>query len=375
MGGPFGKAGAGVFELDSTPYFSGFYSPVAVEGGTLRLNYAVTPEGLAGLPVSVSSGATLDLAGPVSQLSNAVNISNSGILLASSSAAQTVGTVVGGTAAAPAGATVVNPGSSLTASQIVQNSLSIQGNGMVSLAPSGSGSTTNPTGPNNTNFSSTLSSLLIAGTSNAWTGTLDIGNNGLVIAYGSGSDPYATILDMIRSGYANGQWTGTGIVSSLAKAAVNWTSPLNIGLQDFVPGQNGNPSSILFEGQMITTSAVLVRLTYMDDLILAGDMNQANATTDALVFAANYGTGTTWTVGDLNHDGVIDTDDALIFAANYVVGLPSLDGTTGSATVLGSPAAAVPEPSSLVLAGLGLLMLLPCRRRCRSAIVIAARGL
>ncbi len=159
-----------------------------------------------------------------------------------------------------------------------------------------------------------------------------------MIQYGSGTDPYTTVVNMIKSGYANGHWTGTGITSSLARAAVVLGSPtpaLNIGLLDFVPNTGLFGSSISFEGQTISTSAILVRLTYMDDLVLAGDMAQANATSDALFFAANYGSGTTWHVGDITHDGVIDTNDALLFAANYVVGLPSLDGTTGNAATLG----------------------------------------
>ncbi len=112
------------------------------------------------------------------------------------------------------------------------------------------------------------------------------------------------------------------------------------------------------DGIVKPSQAVLVRLTYMDDLVVSGDMAQANATSDALFFAANYGSGTTWTVGDITHDGVIDTNDALLFAANYVVGLPSLDGTTGNAVVLGGNFAgggAVPEPASVLLASLGVL--------------------
>ena len=80
---------------------------------------------------------------------------------------------------------MVNANSSLTAYQIRQNSLTIGSGATVTLAASGSGSTTNPAGPNNINFSSSVTSLSIAGTLNAWTGTLDIGNNGLVIAYGT----------------------------------------------------------------------------------------------------------------------------------------------------------------------------------------------
>ncbi len=260
------------------------------------------------------------------------------------------------------GATTVNSGS-LTAYQIRQNSLTISGTSKVVLSPSGSGSNSTPAAPNNINFSSNVAALSIGGTTGAWTGTLDIGNNGLVIQYGAGADPVAMITNMIHSGYANGNWTGTGITSSLARAAVLLGSPtpaLNIGLIDFVPNGPGFGSSLSFEGQTITTSAVLVRLTYMDDLVLSGDMAQANATSDALFFAANYGSGTTWHVGDITHDGVIDTNDALLFAANYVVGLPSLDGTTGNAALSGGNPTAVPEPSSLVLLAIGAAAL--CRR-------------
>ena len=267
-----------------------------------------------------------------------------------------VGTVTG------SGNVVVNNTASLMAYQFRQNSLTINGNGKVTLSPSGSGSTINPGNPNNINFSSSLTSLSIAGATNAWTGTLDIGNNGLVVAYGSGADPYATIDNQIESGYNGGVWGGTGITSSLAAAAIHAANPLNIGLVDFTPGLHGDATFIVFEGQTITTNAVLVRLTYMDDLVLAGDMSQNNATSDALLFAANFGAGTTWSVGDITHDGVIDSNDALLFAANFAVGLPSLDGTTGNAATIDGSTAAVPEPATLLLAALGMLTLGPVAR-------------
>ncbi len=326
-------------------------------GGTSRWVYSGATSTYSG-GTSIASGATLQLAGSVSTMSQAMNIANSGSLVVASSTNQKVGTITG-----TGGSVVVNSGS-LTAYQIRQTSLTINGTSTVTLSPSGSGSTTAPAAPNNINFSSNVNSLTIAGTTNAWTGTLDIGNNGLVIQYGGGSDPYATIANMIESGYANGQWTGTGITSSLARAAVVLGSPtpaLNIGIVDFVPNGPGFGSTISFEGQTISTSAVLVRLTYMDDLVLAGNMLQANATSDALFFAANYGSGTTWHVGDVTHDNSINTNDALLFAANYVVGLPSLDGATRNAAAGGGNQAAgsvnggaVPEPSSIVLAALGV---------------------
>ena len=73
---------------------------------------------------------------------------------------------------------------------------------------------------------------------------------------------------------------------------------------------------------------MLLRLTYMDDLNFNGDMTIQHAAGDALVFAANVGTGTTWALGDITHDGISGPSDALLFAANYATGLPSLDGTT-----------------------------------------------
>ncbi len=347
--GTFGKAGAGILEMDGAPTLNA-NSGLSVTGGTLRLKYGSAPTIGGTVSGSVSNGATLELASSVSQLSQMVNIANAGTLLDSSSINQNVGVVTS------TGNTIVNAGGSLTAYEIRQNSLTITGNAKVTLLPSGSGSTTAPAAPNNINFSSDVAALSIGGMTSAWTGTLDIGNNGLVIQYGAGSDPFTTITNMVRSGYANGNWTGTGITSSLARAAALLGSPtpaLNIGIIDFVPNTGTFGSSIVFEGQTISTSAVLLRLTYMDDLVLSGDMAQANATSDALFFAANYGSGTIWHVGDITHDGVIDTNDALLFAANYVVGLPSLDGTTGNAAALGNNAAAVPEPASLLLVMLG----------------------
>ena len=378
-GGTFGKQGSGTLELDSAISLAS-NSALQVGSGLLRMPTAASV-GSNAVTATVSSGATLELVGSASILGKTVNVVNNsqtattgGLYVFGTN--QVLGTITG------SGNTVIgtaaNPGS-LTAYQIVQNSLTIHGtgttaatSGSVTLVPSGSGSTTNPTNPNNINFSSSLTSLSIDNNGGAlltgarvYFGTLDIGNNGLVIAYGSGADPYTSIDDMIRSGFDSAHWDGTGITSSLGRAAANSHTPLNIGLLDFTPGLHGDGTFTVFQGQTITTNAILVGLTYMDDINLFGDMSIQHAASDALLFAANFGVGTTWSVGDLTHDGQIGSPDALLFAANYATGLPSLYGTTGGATTIGGNTAAVPEPASLMLAALGAGSLAVIARRRR----------
>ncbi len=217
--GAFNKVGAGSFVID--PLTLNSNSTINVVAGTLRLTVGSPSTIGTGVTATVASGATLELGGAVSALGNTAGISagNLANVVNNSTAPGTGGLHVTGTANQLAGTitgsgnTVVDSAANLTAYQIRQNSLTINGTGTVALIPSGSGSTTNPAAPNNINDSSNVASLSIGGTMNAWTGTLDIGNNGLVIQYGAGSDPFTTITNMVKSGYANGNWTGAGITS------------------------------------------------------------------------------------------------------------------------------------------------------------------
>jgi hypothetical protein len=92
-----------------------------------------------------------------------------------------------------------------------------------------------------------------------------------------------------------------------------------------------------------------------DDVRPAGDANGDGLVnlSDFLALRANFGTGTDYAQGDFNLDGRVNLSDFLILRRNFGEGTGPLDAW----------AATIPEPGSLALLGLGLLV----RRRTHRA--------
>lgn len=88
------------------------------------------------------------------------------------------------------------------------------------------------------------------------------------------------------------------------------------------------------------------------DIDLDGDVDRR----DAIVFAANVGlaTGSTWTTGDFNADGMTTLADLQILQSNLGMSVPSPSAAS---------TAAVPEPGTLGLAALGLALVVRRRRK------------
>jgi autotransporter-associated beta strand protein len=186
----------------------------------------------------------------------------------------------------------------------------------------------------------------------AYQGTLDLGNNDLIIDY-TASSPFADVSDMVRSGFNFGDWLGKGITSSTA------ANPLSNGNYALGVAENGmltnpfgsqdpnDPNSLnpQFDNQTVDNTTVLVKFTHRVDLDLDGLVTG----NDAAVFNGSFSEGdggATWQTGDVDYDGVYSSNDAAIFNSFYDESLAHL-----------------PEPGALSLLGLAALGVARRRRR------------
>jgi hypothetical protein len=205
----------------------------------------------------------------------------------------------------------------------------------------------------------TLSSLAISGN-----GTLDIGNNHIIINYGGGPDPIASIAAWIADGaYGSGTtvtWGGTGIISGAAASNPNY----GIGYADH--NDAGNPAGL-------SSGQIEIMYTLLGDANLDGKVNGS----DFNLMATNFNQAVTagWDKGDFNYDGKVNGNDFVLLAANFNQFASQSAISSADAAALDAFAAAngislnsVPEPASMGLLAVGAISMLSRRRRksCRS---------
>jgi autotransporter-associated beta strand protein len=304
---------------------------------TIDHDAAATIEVLAGshtisAPISIPAGQTVNKTGP-------------GTLTLSG--AQTHG--AGAVLAANGGVTNLNSDGGAN--------LSVQANARVNFGATqhlaglqiGAGATAQLTAGASKNLATP--SLTIAGTPAAPTGTLDVTNNALVLDYVAGSSPTMDVRQRIIAGRGKtglgATWNGPGITSSTAAAdAVTNPEATSVGYAANIELPLGPYAE--FRGQPVDDTAVLVRYTRTGDANLDGVVNDDDVT----IVGATYAPGVSqpaWGFGDFDYNGFVDDDDVTLLGVFYdPTGMPVL----APVEAIGGGVAAVPEPSTFLLAAL-----------------------
>ncbi len=150
-------------------------------------------------PMSFAGNGAISLAAQT-QLTVSGNVSggpavaNNGMLIFST-AAQTVGAITG------SGGLDVTGGATTTAASVAQNSIEIDAGSKLALTAA------------HTAAKSTANALTIAGTTNAWTGDLDVGASGITLSNATLAEA-ATVANELKEGYSGGTWAGAGGITS-----------------------------------------------------------------------------------------------------------------------------------------------------------------
>ena len=294
----------------------GSSSSITVNSGTLALtNNTVNSANVSGSPTaSVAIGATLQLAGSSNVLSSAVNITTHGSGLTTDGAlsvvgasTQTVGVISGDPVLTSpvttyAGNTTVGDGTNkanLTATQILQSTLTINAGSTVTIAPSGTG-------------------IPADAVATATVATSDVADGAVTTDGDSSSDPFTAIQAAIASGSIS---SAKGEQLENRIAAIERLAAADPGLD----------------------------VSLLEDRVLA-------ALPPSSVWSSN-GTAP-----------LLDSGSGLLAMDSSTIGSTS-DSTLGGAAVFAPSAAfrsspaAVPEPSTMLLAALGAVGLFFAGRR------------
>ncbi len=194
-----------------------------------------------------------------------------------------------------------------------------------------------------------MTSLSITGN-----GTLDIRNDRIIIDYGSGPDPIASIEQWIHNGYYG--LPGPSIISSDV-ATDDAASGFLYGI-GYADGADGVVAGL-------PSGEIEIMFTLLGDGNLDGQVNAEDFT----LFSQSLGETGMWDDGDFNYDGSVNAEDFTLFSHNL-----------GQSAVLADQAgvleandfslANVPEPASaamlLTIIGSGILR----RRRQRKAFTL-----
>ncbi len=324
-------------------------TPQAVTFNNSSKSYVISGSAIAGSGtyLNVTGGGQVTL-NNVNTFTGPTNVSAGTLVIGSN------GQIASGAVSVSAGASLnVQNSIGLAASQTQPPSLALSVGGTVLLQNYGSGS--------QTVFGT--SSLSISGSTDHWTGKIDLANNDLVAYHGSLSQ----ITNQVKSGYAGGTWQGNGITSSAATADTTHLTALGV-IQNTVDGSSTNGTALYstFNGVAVYSNYVLIGYTYYGDANLDGQVDSSDYTLIDGAYLNNQNSSgpklTGWYNGDFNYDGLTNGSDYTLIDNAFNNQGSNLGGGVAAEIAqvtaqLSGPAgtSAVPEPATLSLLGVAAL--------------------
>lgn len=181
------------------------------------------------------------------------------------------------------------------------------------------------------NRSTQKPSVVITSTVSDLSGLLDITNNDLIVHTVSTDD----VRNAVKNWYNNGDKNGSSGIGSTVTTALTTLAVFPNAATD------GSAYYASYDGIALTSSDVIVKYTYVGDTNIDGVVNGldlANA-----IEALSVGGLTGWQNGDVNYDGVVDVTDINLIKATITANPGSLGNGQGG----GSDSGSVPEPTAL----------------------------
>ncbi len=225
----------------------------------------------------------------------------------------------------------VSGGTVASANGITQSSLTLSGGAIMDIATNGAASGVTK-----------IKAINIATSGPGYVGKLELRNNDLIVDYTASTNPYATVLAMVKAGLTSLGGNGTGIGSSTVDSGPAGT---RLGVVD-----NGAISGSIpnLSGAPAPAQSVLVKYTWLGDANLDGVVDG----TDYALTDTGFGSGgNRWNIGDYNYSGTVDGTDYSLIDTGF-----------------GSQSGALPEPACVGILGvLGCGLLRRSRRRHRRA--------
>jgi hypothetical protein len=360
---PGGQTGTLIFN-DAGDSFGSANPLITVFSGNQTINAPVyLPKGVT---ANISTGTSLTMSGSINALADLIKI-GSGTLTLGGADSLNVDT--------NAGTVILSPTATFAA-----GSMTVNNGGLLDLAAPGSGGiltrsfpgspftfTINAGGTTVLNAAAssanrqlfvTNGGLTIVGSSNSWTGKLDLNNNDADLP---GASLFNT-SNQILQGYNHGKWNGTGgIVSTSAANDTRHLMALGV-IQNNQSGTALFTAANPFDGTTPGAGDVLIKYTYYGDANLNGKVDSTDYTLIDNGYLMHL---TGWYNGDFNYDGVVNGSDyTLIDNAFNTQGAQILaDIASPSAGVSPQRASSVPEPGGLGILGIAAVSVLGRRRR------------